>query len=72
MPEMNGLEFVHAVRADYRFDTLPLMMVTTETEMDKVTSALGEGVNEYVMKPFTRDVILEKLQLLGIEPAASV
>jgi two-component system chemotaxis response regulator CheY len=43
-----------------------LMMVTTETEMEQVAKALEAGANEYVMKPFTKDVILEKLDLLGI------
>jgi len=66
MPEMNGLEFVQAVRAEGRFDELPLMMVTTETEIDKMTAALVDGVNEYVMKPFDRATISEKLQLLGV------
>ena len=66
MPEMNGLEFVRSVRANSRFDHVPLMMVTTETDMERVSSALEAGANEYVMKPFTKDVILEKLQLLGM------
>lgn len=66
MPEMNGLEFVRSVRANARFDQVPLMMVTTETDMERVSSALEAGANEYVMKPFTKDVILEKLQLLGM------
>ena len=43
-----------------------IMMVTTETEMDYVQQALTAGADEYVMKPFTKDVILEKLGLLGI------
>ena len=46
------------------------MMVTTETEMDRVVGALDAGANEYVMKPFTNDVILEKLELLGIRVVA--
>ncbi|HVX60882.1 MAG TPA: response regulator [Pirellulales bacterium] len=66
MPEMNGLEFIRSVRANSRFDHVPLMMVTTETDMEQVSSALEAGANEYVMKPFTKDVILEKLQLLGM------
>jgi two-component system chemotaxis response regulator CheY len=66
MPEMNGFEFVCAVRADHAYDSLPLMMVTTESEMSQVVKALEAGANEYVMKPFTKDVIREKLQLLGI------
>ena len=66
MPEMNGLEFVEAVRRDDRFTALRLMMVTTETEMAQVIRALDAGAQEYVMKPFTRDVIDEKLRLLGL------
>jgi two-component system chemotaxis response regulator CheY len=66
MPEMNGLEFVQSVRANHRYDQMPMMMVTTETDMERVAAALDAGANEYVMKPFTKDVILEKLQLLGM------
>ena len=66
MPEMNGFEFVRAVRADHAYDSMRLMMVTTETEMEQVAKALEAGANEYVMKPFTKDVILEKLDFLGI------
>ena len=66
MPEMNGYDFVCAVRANQSFDNILMMMVTTETEMTQVVKALDAGVNEYVMKPFTKEVILEKLDLLGI------
>ena len=71
MPEMNGIEFVQAVRAEAKWAGMKLMMVTTETEMAQVVKALEAGANEYVMKPFTREVIAEKLSILGIEfPAA--
>ena len=66
MPEMNGYEFVQAVRSEHTYDGTLLMMVTTETEMEQVTMALGAGANEYVMKPFTQEVIQEKLQMLGV------
>jgi two-component system, chemotaxis family, chemotaxis protein CheY len=66
MPEMNGLELVQAVRRDTRFASLPLMMVTTETEMAQVIRALDAGAQEYVMKPFTKDIIEEKLRVLGL------
>jgi two-component system chemotaxis response regulator CheY len=42
------------------------MMVTTETEMSQVVRALEAGANEYVMKPFTKDMIEEKLRLMGV------
>jgi two-component system, chemotaxis family, chemotaxis protein CheY len=66
MPVMSGLEFVQVVRSQPRFEHLPLMMVTTETEIEQVGTALEAGVNEYVMKPFDKRVIVEKLQLLGV------
>ena len=66
MPEMNGLEFVKAVRAQDRLRDLPLMMVTTETEMDQMAAALEAGANEYLMKPFDKKSVTEKLQLLEV------
>ena len=73
MPEMNGLELIRAVRSDPlhpdRRD-VPIVMVTTESEMSQMVRALAAGASEYVMKPFTKDVILEKLDLLGIRPSA--
>ena len=66
MPVMNGLEFVQAVRADSAYDDMPLMMVTTESGMPNMILALANGANEYVMKPFTRDVLREKIELLEI------
>jgi two-component system chemotaxis response regulator CheY len=69
MPQMNGYEFVKAVRADPDNRELWLMMVTTETEMGRVVKAMAAGANEYVMKPFTEDIIVEKLRLLGLVAA---
>ena len=69
MPEMNGLEFIRTVRAEQSYDGVLLMMVTTETEMENVVRALAAGANEYVMKPFTQEIILEKLQIFGMAGA---
>lgn len=66
MPEMNGLDFIKAARANPAYSDVPIMMVTTETEMEKMAQAFIAGVNEYLMKPFDKTQILEKLQLLGI------
>ncbi len=41
-------------------------MVTTENQMDKIVQALAKGANEYIMKPFTREILIEKLSILGI------
>ncbi len=67
MPEMNGLDFVRAVRADPNYRKLPIMMVTTETEASQMGKALAAGANEYVTKPFTKDTIQGKFKLLGIK-----
>lgn len=67
MPEMNGLEFIKAARALPAYKEVPMMMVTTETEMERMAQAFIAGVNEYLMKPFDKTQLLEKLQILGIE-----
>jgi two-component system chemotaxis response regulator CheY len=67
MPEMDGISFLRAVRADAEYDALPVMMVTTNAEMSNVSQALDAGANEYIMKPFTADMIREKLELLGLQ-----
>ena len=66
MPEMNGYELVCEIRKHSKYDNMRLMMVTTETEMSQVVKALEAGANEYVMKPFTKEMIQEKLSLMGI------
>ena len=66
MPEMNGLEFVQAVRAERAYDAVRIMMVTTETEQEQVIRALEAGANEYLMKPFSKDVLVAKLSLLDV------
>jgi len=65
MPRMNGLEFVRRLRSDPRYASVLLMMVTTETEVEQMMQALEAGANEYVMKPFTKEIIADKLRLLG-------
>jgi len=68
MPEMNGLDLLKRLRQNPQLSSLVIVMVTTETELDQMASALEEGANEYIMKPFTRDILVEKLQLVGIHP----
>lgn len=70
MPEMNGYDFLCAVRKDERWAALTMVMVTTESEIDNVMKALEAGANEYIMKPFTPAVLREKLELLGLGGAA--
>jgi two-component system chemotaxis response regulator CheY len=66
MPEMNGLELVKRLRQDPACSSLKVIMVTTETELGQMASALEAGADEYVMKPFTKNILKEKLELVGI------
>lgn len=66
MPEMNGLEFVQAVRANLDQANLKLIMVTAETEPARMARALMAGVDEFVMKPLTPQILLDKLQWIGV------
>jgi two-component system chemotaxis response regulator CheY len=70
MPEMNGLEMIRAVRQNAELRRIPIVMVTTETEYSQVVKALAAGASEYVMKPFTKDIIMDKLDMLGVAPEA--
>jgi two-component system chemotaxis response regulator CheY len=62
MPEMNGLELVKKVRSEQKYVDLPIIMVTTEGGKTEVITALKAGVNNYIVKPFTPDVLREKLE----------
>ena len=64
MPVLNGYEFVCEVRAQPANGCMKIVMVTTEVEMSQVARALEAGANEYVMKPFTREILREKLDML--------
>ena len=66
MPVMNGLEFIQSLRSQRSYDGVRIMMVTTETESSQVLRALTAGANEYVMKPFTKDVLVAKLNMLDV------
>jgi two-component system chemotaxis response regulator CheY len=66
MPGMSGIELLMQVRSEAAFQQMKIMMVTTESEQSELERALREGADEYVMKPFTRDSILDKLQIIGL------
>jgi two-component system chemotaxis response regulator CheY len=66
MPEMNGLDLLKRLRQDPSLSSLKVIMVTTETELSQMASALEAGANEYVMKPFTKDILREKLEIVGV------
>ena len=66
MPEMNGIEFVKTVRSEPSNQRIKLVMVTTETEPSKMARALINGVDEFLMKPFTPEMLIDKLHLIGV------
>lgn len=66
MPEMNGIEFVAAMRTNPELHDATVVMITTETSIERMEQALAAGADEYVMKPFTPEVLIDKLALAGI------
>jgi two-component system chemotaxis response regulator CheY len=68
MPEMNGMEFLAQMRQTRAFLKLPVLMITSETTLDFIAKAISASVSEFVMKPFTEEMIVDKLRILGILP----
>ncbi len=65
MPYADGMWFLREMRKEARFQEVQVVMATGNSDLESVQQALGEGANEYVMKPFGPDVLVEKLQILG-------
>ena len=61
MPGMTGIELLKAVRADEKLATLPVLMVTAEQKREQIVEAAQAGVNGYIVKPFTAEVLKEKI-----------
>ena len=66
MPEMNGIDFLRAVRAQPGSSAFKMLMVTTASDLEHINTALEAGANEYLMKPFTKEAMVSKLQMLGM------
>ena len=66
MPVMNGIEFLRALRASDGGDSPKVVFCTTENEFSFIQEALMAGANEYVMKPFDKDIIEGKFQQVGV------
>lgn len=66
MPEMDGLEFVKQARSNHEHADMKVMMVSAENDMLKIARALMMGADEYAMKPVTKEIIVEKLDLMGV------
>jgi two-component system chemotaxis response regulator CheY len=61
MPNMDGLDLLKKVRSDPELKDIPVLMVTAEAEKEKVITAIQAGVNNYIVKPFTGEVLKEKM-----------
>ena len=68
MPETSGIEVVEKLRSQSAFQGVRVVMVTTETEIEQMARALDAGADEYVMKPFTREALEDKLRMIGVLP----
>ena len=66
MPGMDGMSFVHEVRADAAFEEMRVVMVTSEGDPAQIFHALMAGVDEYATKPITKEALAEKLGLVGL------
>jgi len=62
MPLLNGLDVIHKMRADVRFKEIPVLMVSTESEEDRIQLALAAGAQGYLTKPFTPEQLTEAVQ----------
>ena len=68
MPEMDGLEYLKAIRSSDEYKNIPVLMVTTEAAKEDILTALKHGVNNYIVKPFTPDTLKTKVfKLLGLK-----
>jgi two-component system chemotaxis response regulator CheY len=61
MPNMTGIELLKAVRSDNELGSMPFLMVTAESLKDNVVEAVKAGVSNYIVKPFTAEVLGEKI-----------
>ncbi|AHF68480.1 response regulator [Pseudomonas cichorii] len=62
MPGMTGIDLLRQVRLDDRLKSLPVLMVTAEAKREQIIEAAQAGVNGYVVKPFTAQVLQEKIE----------
>lgn len=61
MPEMTGIELLRAIRADDKLKAIPVLMVTAEAQKEDLMEAVQAGANNYIVKPFTGEVLQDKL-----------
>lgn len=62
MPVMTGLDLLKAVRSDEELKAIPFLMVTAEAKKENILEAIQAGVSNYIVKPFTEEVLSKKLE----------
>lgn len=72
MPNMNGFELLAAIKADASLKHLPVLMVTAEARKEDIVRAAQEGAAGYIVKPFTKATLEEKVQKIMQKLAAAV
>jgi two-component system chemotaxis response regulator CheY len=71
MPVMDGLEFLVNLRRMPGGETPKVVFCTTENGMDHIARALEAGADEYIMKPFDKDIVTDKFREVGLVEAAA-
>lgn len=71
MPAMDGIEFTKAVRSNPQHSKLPLVLVASRCDIDRISIALSAGISDYILKPFTSSIVSQKLQSLGLSTCRS-
>ena len=66
MPVMGGMEFLRALRQSERASQPKVVFCTTENDLSHIRAAIEAGADEYVMKPFDRETLQSKLQIVGV------
>jgi len=66
MPVMDGMTFLKRLREEPRERQPVVVMCTTENDMKRIVEAMQAGANEYIMKPFTEDIVRDKLHETGV------
>lgn len=66
MPVMSGLEFLHAISAEMDTKKPKIVFCTTENDLAHIRAAIDAGADEYIMKPFDRDILENKLAQVGL------
>ena len=71
MPRMDGVEFIEALRSTSAADSTKVLFCTSEVLVTEMMKAKRAGCQGYMLKPFTRDILLHKLSEIGVEPIAA-